>query len=668
MLARRSVALIAGASLLAAACSSDDSADDSSTDDSGTAAADVESGADDDGDGEVGVAEDAGDGDGASDADDAESDDAAGDDEASDDAGAGDGDEDDVPADEEEPPAPEDPAISGTPVTVTPSENAPLTAVVATSWNAPVQVEVTATSGDHVVEVPRTAAAEEEHQVPLVGMRPDQTYSVSVEMFDSAGESVFTGDGEEVTTPPLPDYYGDHQLTIDADRAAPGYTIVEFDRLGQELPEGALSSQHLVAYDNDGEIVWTYENTGALAGFEVTPAGTFNIFYWPFGTREVDFLGNVVGNWRPLPNGADPSVIQNETLFEGIDPEQVQFQGGLAALAGRPGDAEPVPIVAPWVELDTIHHEAWPMPNGNTLTLSTTIHELTPEQRETFCPGDPAPFNAISDVAVEFQPDGTVVRTWDLWDAIDIDEFPGHELCVPAGIFAEENSRDWNHANSVTYDPERDAVIISSRHTDQIVAFDHLDDEGPQTSVRWILGAGSTMPLEGEPTYFQHAVEVNPDGSIIVYDNGNSRPGTEPLDAASPPSACTSSINCTGAYSRAVIYDVDDSSDDPAEWSATQRWEHIDTAPDGDQLVYAAFISDADVLSNGNVLVTHGGIGSFPPNPEDPLNILIREVVPEGDSGGEIVWELQGDDGFVTYRSERIESFYNGDDWIPRDT
>lgn len=618
----RSVALAVSAALVVASCSGSEEADDAlTTDPAATDPIPTESVAADD-------PESADEGDGATSDEDAADDDAASDD--------------------------------GAEVDVEGSPHAPLTALVTVRTDAATLVEVTATSGDHVVEVPRPAAAATEHQIPLIGMRADLTYDLTVDVLDTDGTSTGVVDGLQFTTDPLPDYFGEHQLTIDKERAAPGYTVIEFDTLNPR--EGARSSQQLVAYDNDGEVVWYYENTGALGGFEVTPAGTFNIFYWPFGTREVDFLGNVVGNWRPLASGADPSVITNEELFEGIDPEQVDFQGGLGALVGNPGDAEPIPVSADWVDLATIHHEAWPMPDGNTLTLSTTTHELTPEQREAFCPGDPAPFNAISDVAVEFAPDGTVVRTWDLWDVIDIDEFPGGEMCVPAGIFAEENARDWTHANSAIYDPVRDAVIISSRHTNQIVAVDHLDDEGPQTQLRWIIGDGSTMPLDGEPTYYQHAVEVNADGSIIVYDNGNDRPGAETADPASPPTACTSVANCPNAYSRAVIYDVDDSSDDPADWSATQRWEHIDTEPNGN-LAYSGFISDADQLSNGNVLITHGGIGTFPPGPEDPLHILIREVVPEGESGGDIVWELQSDPGFVTYRSERIESFYNGPEW-----
>ena len=540
-------------------------------------------------------------------------------------------------------------------VTVEPSPYIGLAAGVTVVTDDEVRVEVTATSGDHVVEVPRTAALGTDHVIPLVGMRAERTYDVSVELFDADDESLGVTEGAEFTTSALPAYFGDHEVVVaDAERMAPGYTVVEFDTL--MIPEGAKSSQHLVAYDADGEVAWYYTNTGALAGFEMTPRGTFNVFYWPFGTREVDILGNVVGNWRPLPTGADPSAISNETLLDGIDPDQVEFQGGVGALVGNEGDAEPLPITVPWIDVSTIHHEAWPMPNGNTLAMSTTVHELTPEQRSSFCPGDPAPFDAISDVIIEFEPDGTAVRTWDLWDAIDVDEFPGGEMCVEVGLFAEPNTRDWTHANSAVYDPQRDAVIISSRHTDQIVAFDHGDTEGPQTEVRWILGAGATMPLDGEPTYYQHAVEVNDDGSLVVYDNGNFRPGTSPDDPENPP------------YSRAVIFDVDDASDDPTEWSATQRWEYTSVEESG-KLAYSSFISDADVLENGNVLVTNGGIGTFPPVPEDPLHILIEEVVPEGDSGGEVVWTLRSDTSrpFVTYRAERIPTFYQGDDWLPRD-
>jgi hypothetical protein len=512
-----------------------------------------------------------------------------------------------------------------------------LAAELTIETDRPVRAEVTARSSDHAVELPRTAALSTSHTIPVVGMRADDTYQITVELFGDDDRSLGGTGMIDFTTDSLPDWFPDHQLTIDADRSSPGYTIVEAT---PSQPLDDTPDAVLIAYDNAGEIVWYYFNSGSLGGVEQTATGTFLMHYWPFGIREVDTLGNLVGHWRPE--------------LDSVDPDQVDYWND--ALAGNPGDIDPLPVVPDWIALSGFHHENWPMPNGNILTLSTTLHDLTDEQQQAFCPDDSESFIAISDVAVEFAPDGTTLRTWDLWDAIDIDQHPGSWLCIDAGLFAGEKTRDWTHANSVVYDDERDAVIISSRHTDQIIAFEHLDELGPQSSVRWILGAGSTMPLDGDPTFHQHAVEVNADGSLIVYDNGNDRPGTSADDPANPP------------YSRAVIYDVDDRSADPTEWSATQRWEHrmIDDvigAP-----IYTAFIGDADQLANGNVLITHGGIGEFPAPPDQPLRAVIVEVVPDGASGGEVVWRLDSDpsSSHAVYRSERIETFYVGPNWIPR--
>ena len=289
-------------------------------------------------------------------------------------------------------------------------------------------------------------------------------------------------------TEPLPDWFPNHVLVIDRERSSPGFTLVE---TAPSVRDDDTPDQVLVAYDDEGEVVWYYTNTGAIGGVEQTDRGTFLSHYWPFGIRENDVLGELVGHWRPHP--AEPeapeggSSADDEALIETVDPDSVERW--LGALEGNPGDMEPLRVTADWVALGGFHHENWPMPNGNILALSTTIHDLTPEQRETFCPGDPHPFGVISDVVVEFEPDGTVVRTWDLWDAVDVDEVPGTDMCVDSGLFAGEVQRDWTHANSVIYDPGRDAIIISSRHTDQIIALDHLDDRGPQAQVRWVLGA-----------------------------------------------------------------------------------------------------------------------------------------------------------------------------------
>ena len=535
-------------------------------------------------------------------------------------------------------------------VRVESSPLAGLTARLDVAAATPVQLEVTASSGDHVVELPRTAMHASEHVVPVVGLRPDLAYDIDVLAYTDDAEPAASA---TVTfrTDPLPAWFPDHELVVDSVRSSPGYTLVES---APAVRTDDAPDQVLIAYDDAGEVVWYYTNTGAIGGVEQTSRGTMLSHYWPFGIREHDLLGELVRHWRPQPaDTGETADAADDALLDSIDPDSVALW--LGALDGNPGDMAPRRVTAEWVDLGGFHHENWPMPDGNILTLSTTIHDLTPEQRAAFCPGDTHPFGVISDVIVEFAPDGTVLRTWDLWDAIDVDAAPGSDMCIDNGLFAGEVQRDWTHANSVVYDPIRDVVIISSRHTDQIIALDHLDALGPQSQVRWIIGQDATIPLDGDPPYHQHAVEVLADGALVVYDNGNGRPGTSPDDPANPP------------YSRAVIYEVDDTSDDPDEWSARQRWEHRVDDEDGIP-VYTSFIGDADVLANGNVLITHGGIGAQPPDPADPLHALIIEVVPSGASGGEIVWQLRSDPRSpnTSYRSERIESFYVGPDWIPR--
>jgi hypothetical protein len=143
---------------------------------------------------------------------------------------------------------------------------------------------------------------------------------------------------------------------------------------------------------------------------------------------------------------------------------------------------------------------------------------------------------------------------------------------------------------------------------------------------------------------------VDTDGSIVLYDNGNFRPGTVLADGDAAP------------YSRAVRIEVDDESDDPAQWSARQVWDHVLEDPKTGTPAFAPFVSDADALPNGNVLVTHGGLGGF----ASFQHVHILEYAPGGERNGDVVWELQlGEPGdeITVYRAERWESLYFGPLW-----
>jgi hypothetical protein len=558
----------------------------------------------------------------------------------------------DAPADipsTEAPPATEPPAdTSDDPVanslTVLDNANNTLSAQLDFELGQPAIITVTAVSGDHSVELPPTAQASDVVTIPLVGMRSDRTYTISAALSDVDGTDLDVL-AAEFTTGSIPDRFVPYVFESDLSRSSPGYTIIEM----QELLDPASATparpfdqfQYLIAVDSEGEVVWYYQNGPVIGAVEQTVDGNFTSIYWPNGVREFDMLGNEVGEWL-VPIDAEATADVEATLDDA--PDSIPGGTGLDAV-------EPIPLITD--DFALIHHEAQRTVDGNFLALSATSHDLTDEQRAAFCPGDDLPFNVLSDVAVEFTPEGEILRTWDLWDVIDVDAVPGDEMCN--AFFAVDGARDWTHANAVVYDADRDAVIFSARHTSQVVAMPHGDDFGPQTDLLWTFGDNGTLPLTGDGPRYQHAVEVQDDGSILLYDNGNGRPGTDPTDPENPP------------YSRAVLYDVDDRSDDPADWQVTQLWEHRADDLDGLPL-FAAFIGDADRVSNGNVLITHGGTDFM--NPTSFLHTRILEVVPDGTSGGDIVWQFDaGAPGqFVaTYRAERIDSFYVGPEWAPLD-
>ncbi len=535
-------------------------------------------------------------------------------------------------------------------MTVSANPNNVVSAELDFALGQPGTVQVTAVSGGHVVDVPPTATASTSPTIPLLGLRSERTYDITATVTpqDPDASSTFRLTGS-FQTGPIPERFVPYTFESDPERSAPGYTIIEMQgirdpsTLSPARPFDA--NQYLIAIDADGEIVWYYENGPVIAGVEQTPDGNFTALTWPNGVRAFDALGNTVGEWfapLPEPPTADSTEVGNATTTTSPpDPS--------------PAPARTVEAVAINSDLPITltHHEAIEIETGNYLTLSTAVHELTADQRGRFCPDDTEEFDVFSDVAIEFDADGNVVRSWDLWDVIDVDETPGEEMCT--AVFAVDGARDWTHANAVVYDPERDAVIFSARHTSQVIAMTRGDDVGAQTELLWVFGEDGTMPIEGDAPRYQHAVEVQPDGSILLYDNGNGRDGTGVTDANNP------------TYSRAVLYEVDDSAADPTEWTVTQRWEHRMDDVDG-QALFAPIIGDADRLSNGNVLITHGSIDFFAPDSYSHATIV--EVVPNLDSdpatGGDIVWRLDaGEPGsnVSVYRAERIDSFYVGPDW-----
>jgi hypothetical protein len=253
--------------------------------------------------------------------------------------------------------------------------------------------------------------------------------------------------------------------------------------------------------------------------------------------------------------------------------------------------------------------------------------------------------NVVGDVIAEFRRDGVIINQWSLLDILDPYRIGFNALgstwnAVYNDIAA--GTRDWSHANAVVHDPSDDSLIVSVRHQDAVIKM----DRGTGRLI-WILGDPQgwgpawrryLLFPEGRVIwpYHQHAPEVTPNGTLLLFDNGNQR--RRPFDSRPDES-----------YSRVVEYAVDEKRMTVSEvWSF--GW------PEGERF-FSNALGDADWLpGTGNILATDGSrLTEFPRRVRFARIVELTRTKP-----AEKVFELIVRDaartgsGWQVYRSERI--------------
>jgi outer membrane protein assembly factor BamB len=231
------------------------------------------------------------------------------------------------------------------------------------------------------------------------------------------------------------------------------------------------------------------------------------------------------------------------------------------------------------------------------------IHE-TPEGNFMFLLDDRRSFERyggkalVGDQIVEWDPGRNApVWGWHLFDH--------HE--------PEAERIDYSHANTIEPDPADGGLIVSCRNMNSLVKVDRKTGE-----IVWRLGVGGDFEMApADLFYHQHSPELQPNGNILLFDNGTGRPQEH-----------------GGQYSRAIELELDQ-----AKRRARVVWSYRH-----DRGLFCPIWSDADRLPNGNTLVTFGT------RTEGDTSRIV-EVTAEG----EIVWEVELlPSGWGTYRAERI--------------
>jgi hypothetical protein len=367
----------------------------------------------------------------------------------------------------------------------------------------------------------------------------------------------------------------------------------------------------------------------------------------------VDETGAVVWYYRPAKGDAELNAAGNILNLQRTNRQiiEVDMTGAmvhrLLADENWPDD-EPVPENTVIVPVGGFHHDVWETAEGTLLTLHQERRAMTTDD----CPSFDQDWTVVGDLVVEISPeDGALLNQWSLFDVLDPCRRGTFET---RGV---DSIGDWTHANSVVLDVERNALIVSLRHADWVIAIRYADDDdGESGDLLWRLGAEGDLELEGEGAlwpYHQHAAEVTSTGNLLLFDNGNLRPGTDLADPTIQP------------WSRGVEYAIDTSSEDPEDWTATQVWEFGTDEiwfrdESGNEPIdvryFAGAFGDADLTESETVLMVYGRMTyDVPP--------WARIIEVTHDEETDIVFELHVRDpehntGFQVYRAERIETLY----------
>jgi outer membrane protein assembly factor BamB len=243
---------------------------------------------------------------------------------------------------------------------------------------------------------------------------------------------------------------------------------------------------------------------------------------------------------------------------------------------------------------ETVHHDAALLPNGSGVFIVRNKQRVETDEWGSIL--------VRAGALVEVDSASQEVWRWDAFDHLDL-----------ASVTKPNNgTSDWTHLNSVQFLPDSDQLLLGARNQSQAYLVDHATGD-----VVWTLGEGGDFELiEGEWFKFQHDVSMLTDGSVLMLDNGNTKPVDE--------------------NTRAVRYALD-----LEAMTAREIWS-VDVG------LRMGTMGSVQILDSGNTLICLGG------NRTRGLPAAIVEANP----AGEEVWRLEvpdGDSPFSIYRSRLVD-------------
>jgi hypothetical protein len=446
------------------------------------------------------------------------------------------------------------------------------------------------------------------HSETLLGFKPNRTNEITVTVRDKYRNAFTVAEPLSFVTSPLPTNMPTFTLlTNNLAEMEPGYTLFR-------VANNTTKAAYVTIVDSSGQVVWYGESSG---------------------------VGGSIG---PFPTPSDVRQLTNGDLFF---PKTDTAGFAEYNMLGQ--------LVQTWTAPYPVDsHEDLLTDHGSILYLNYFKEETTNfPSSATDSNAPPEKADVTFGRAVEISlANSALLNSWSLVEMLDpvrIDY-----LCFLLPFYGI----DPEHANAIIDDTADDALIVSMRNQDAIIKFSRTGQ------LKWILGPHENWGAEwqtnlltpvGAPfawNYAQHAPILTPQGTLLLYDDGNCR--AEPF---APP------VPDQDNYSRAVEFSIDETN-----MEVSQVWQYAET---NDDRLYTGALGNASWLpQTGNVLVTFGYVSYENGAHPDPLAtnatiVRIKEVTHQPDPS--VVFDVELSDpnntdtnslGYEVYRSYRIPDLY----------
>jgi len=374
------------------------------------------------------------------------------------------------------------------------SPSAPNAFIVVAARKEAFSLSMTLTSEEEQWVFPATEF-EQAHNIPLLGLGAEKTWTVEASFIDSNGDS-FDTKPREIQTPPLPENFPIfNELVGSENPLGHGYLLFDLKTVSDEY-------NYLVVLDTDMEVVWWQEDPRTCSTLHQQSDGTILGICNHLITK-LSMTGETLFR-EPIKNGEDHDL--------------------------------------------SVHHELHPLPNGDFLTLSSERVEVDAYPSSESEPNDLSPAEIRGDQILQVSPDLTVIQEWHVSDLLPTSRIGFDSVSKNP----EVNIHDWSHSNGVIMDPRDNGIIVSVRHQDAVFK---MNSDG---ALQWILANPEGWPeawqdylLEGvgdfKYPFHQHAPELDDEGRLWIFDNGNY--------GSTPYSETDDRIRET---SRVVAYEIDE--------------------------------------------------------------------------------------------------------------